>query len=57
MSHSLMPLADEIDISSSLAWAWGLHGAVTDGSKVLGDRVPNNEVEHAPLSRGPNLVK
>lgn len=36
----------------------GLHGAVTDGSKVLGDRVPNNEVEHTlGLSRGPGLVK
>jgi hypothetical protein len=35
-----------------------VHGAVTDGSKVLGDRVPNNEVEHTlGLSRGPSLVK
>jgi hypothetical protein len=36
----------------------GLHGAVTDGSKVLGDPVPSNEVEHTlGLSRGPSLVK
>jgi hypothetical protein len=36
----------------------GLHGAVTDDGKVLGDRVPNNELNHTlGLSRGASLVK